>query len=166
MAAGIVSSSSRRALDAGIGGPALAGRGGRGSVQRMAAVRSLSGLFSSIGPARQKLHQNPMPLATLKAPVPTMNRYDALGEHIGPECAPESARMRASEEFPLAIDLKPSKLSKKRNGTTILSSSICSTLATLVEKLSEHILQTVKKAVSATTSTSPPSEKLASHQRS
>ena len=46
------------------------------------SVRSLAGGFFSIGPVRQKLRERPIPVLPLKAPVPTMNRYDALSEHI------------------------------------------------------------------------------------
>ena len=111
------------------------------------AVRSPAGGFSSIGPVRKaKLHEKPMPVASLTAPVPTMNRYEALSEYISPEVSamaapPEScanfARIVASEEFPIELFLKPTKLSKKRRGKEKVSSSTCSTET----ELPEHIRQ-------------------------
>ena len=91
------------------------------------SVRSFAGGFSSIGPVRKaKLHEKPMPVAPLTAPVPTMNRYDALSEYISPEvsamaasreyCAFLFARIVAPEEFPIELFLKPTKLIKKGAG--------------------------------------------------
>ena len=75
------------------------------------SVRLFTGGFSSIGPVRKaKLHEKPMPLAPLTAPLPTMNRHDALSEYISPEVRPMTAprascadfgRIAAPEEFRL-----------------------------------------------------------------
>ena len=105
------------------------------------AIGLLSGGLFSIGPVRQTLHRKPMPVATLKAPVPTMNRYDALGEHIGPESAPESARMNTSEEFPPAIFLEADQAEKEKEGETILPSSTCSTSAEQLPERSGELLK-------------------------
>ena len=63
---------------------------------------------------RAKLHLTLMPVATPAAPVPTRNRYDILSEHILPTS--NSTRVSTSEDYPITLFIKPTKLSKKRRG--------------------------------------------------
>ena len=82
-----------------------------------------------------KLHLTPMPVANPAAPVPTRNRYDILSEHILPTL--NSTRVSTSEDYPIALFIKPTKLSKKRKGNKVVSGSTSAISASSVTSASK-----------------------------
>ena len=102
-----------------------------------------------------KLHLTPMPVANPAAPVPTRNRYDILSEHILP--ASNSTRVSTSEDYPIALFIKPTKLSKKRRGNKGSfgsTSALSATSDTSASKDPEN-MQNISISSRSSTSTSP-----------
>ena len=101
---------------------------------------------------REKVLPKPMPVASPTAPVPTRNRYDILSEHILP--ASNSTRVSTSEDYPIALFIKPTKLSKKRRGNKDSFGSTSALSATSDTSASKDPEKTQKRSISSRSSTS------------